>query len=89
MQKYEEMAKLSLDDEERAFVQEQYDLLMESFKVLADIDTEGVKPLVTVLDVKTVLREDVVVKDIPREELLNLAPEQYGEFFQVPRTVEI
>jgi Asp-tRNA(Asn)/Glu-tRNA(Gln) amidotransferase C subunit len=35
------------------------------------------------------MREDIAVKTISRDELLESAPEQYGGYFQVPRTVEV
>jgi len=40
-----------------------------------------------VLDIKNVMREDVAVKHIPREDLLAGAPQEYDGYFQVPKTV--
>lgn len=85
---YEEMAKLDLPDDERARISELGDKLIESFSALADIDTTGVEPLITVLGVRNVLREDVSAKMLSRDELLSNAPEQYGGYFQVPRTLD-
>jgi len=85
---YEAMAKLDLPDDERKRAAEQAGMLINSFAALRDIDTENVKPMVTVLDVQNVLREDVAVKFMPREELMSNAPEQYDGYFQVPKTLE-
>ena len=85
---YEAMAKLDLSEAERGWVSDRADMLMDSFNQIAGIDTSGVEPLITVLDVKNVLREDVSVKMLPREELLSNAPEQYEGFFQVPKTLD-
>ena len=52
------------------------------------IDTAGAEPLVTVLNVQNILREDVVKKIVTRDELLSGAPEEYGGYFQVPKTLE-
>jgi len=85
---YEGMAKLDLSEAERGWVSGRAGMLIDSFNKLADIDVSGVEPLITVLDVKNVFREDVDVKMLPREELLANAPEQYGGYFKVPKTIE-
>jgi aspartyl-tRNA(Asn)/glutamyl-tRNA(Gln) amidotransferase subunit C len=88
MKKYEAMVKLNLPEDERQWVTERAEKLLDSFSVLENIDTEGVEPLVTVLDTQNALRGDVAVKAITREELLSNAPEQYDGYFQVPRTLD-
>jgi len=85
---YESMAKLDLSEAEHRWVSDSADMLTDSFNQLDGIDTSGVEPLITVLDVKNVLREDVSVKMLLREELLANAPEQHGGYFQVPKTLD-
>ena len=84
---YESMAKLSLPDDERPEISAMVDRLVDSFGVLSGIDTDGVEPLYTVLDVQNVLREDICTKAFLREELLANAPMQHDGYFQVPKTV--
>ncbi|MCL1806686.1 MAG: Asp-tRNA(Asn)/Glu-tRNA(Gln) amidotransferase subunit GatC [Oscillospiraceae bacterium] len=88
MKKYEAMAKLDLPEKEHQWVSEQAEMLLTSFSALESIDTEGVEPLVSVLGIQNVFREDVAVKSIAREDLLANAPEQADGYFQVPRTLE-
>ena len=52
------------------------------------VDTDGVEPLVTVLDLKNVLREDVSSQLVSRDTLLENAPEEYDGYFQVPKTID-
>ena len=85
---YEAMVKLNLSETERGWASDRADMLIESFKELEDIDCIGVEPLVTVLEIQNVLREDVTKKFISREELLSNAPEQSDGYFQVPKTLE-
>ena len=85
---YEAMAKLNLPDAERELISGKADGLIEAFAALEGIDVSGVEPLVTVLDIQNVLREDVAVKMVSREELLSSAPEHYDGYFQVPKTLE-
>ena len=85
---YEALNKLSLSEDERSRISGCADMLVESFQILEGIDTSGVIPLVTVLDIQNVLREDVHVKTIPRDELLLGAPDRSGGYFRVPKTLE-
>jgi len=83
-----QMAKVSLTEAEQTEMAKQANILVESFNALESIDTEGVDVKFTVLDIKNVLRDDVVNKTISREILLSNAPEQYGGYFQVPKTID-
>ncbi|MCL2877176.1 MAG: Asp-tRNA(Asn)/Glu-tRNA(Gln) amidotransferase subunit GatC [Acidobacteria bacterium] len=85
---YEAMAKLDLSEAERSWVSDRADMLMDGFNQLNDVDTSGVEPLVTVLNVKNVFREDIGVKMLSREELLANAPEQHDGYFKVPKTLD-
>jgi len=85
---YEAMVKLDLPDEQRQWVSGCADMLIQSFEQLRDIDVSGVQPMVTVLDIHSVLREDTSVKVISREELLSNAPEQYDGYFQAPKILD-
>ena len=85
---YEAMNKLSLTEDERSRIFGCAEMLVETFQLLEGFDTSGVIPLVTVLDIQNVLREDVCVKTIPREELLANAPDRSEGYFRVPKTLE-
>ena len=86
--KYEAMSKLSLRQEERQQALEQADILANSLAALDAIDTSGVEPLVSVVDLQNIFRDDIAKKTISRHELLLNAPEQRGGYFCVPKTLE-
>ena len=88
LKEYEAMAKLNLPAEEAETISRTAETLQAAFDQLAAIETAQTKPMVTVLDLHTVLREDVVNQTISRETLLDTAPEQYDGYFQVPKTLE-
>jgi len=86
---YEGMAMLELSESESALIRESFDEIAGGFAVLDEFDDlSGVEPLVSVLDLNSVLREDVAAKAFSRDELLKNAPEQYDGYFQVPATIE-
>ena len=88
IKEYEAMAKLDLSEAERCLTLKRADVLIDSFVRLEGVNTSGVEPLITVLDIKNVFREDDCVKMMSREELLANAPEQYDGFFLVPKTLD-
>ena len=85
---YEVLNKFELSEDEFTRISACADKLTGSFKQLEDIDTSGIQPLVTVLDIQNVLREDVNIKTISRNELLANAPDHSGGFFRVPGILE-
>lgn len=88
LEKYEPMAKLSLEGDERAWAEDIIERLEKEFDAFEAIDTEGVEPMVTVLALTNVLREDVSEQIVSRETLLENAPAEYDGYFEVPRTIE-
>ena len=85
---YESMAMLDLPESEREMLKERFDAITDEFTALDGYDTSEVEPLVTVLDVQNVMREDVAAKYMTRDELLKNAPEQHDGYFQVPATID-
>ena len=85
---YERMAMLDLSDTERVRLMECFDEITSGFAVLDDFDVSEVEPLVSVLDLHNVMREDVAVKFISRDELLKNAPESNDGYFLVPAAIE-
>jgi len=82
------MAKLRLTEDERGWAEKIFADLETRFGALAEIDTEGVEPLVSVLDMENVFREDIASQLVPREELLARAHETYDGYFEVPKTLD-
>ena len=88
IKKFEAMAKLDLPEEERRLLNEQADIMIAGFGDLEKINTDSTEPLVTVLAVSNVMRNDIARKKITREELLSGAPEQHEGYIRVPKTID-
>ena len=85
---YEAMAMFDLPEDEREDLGRRFGDLAGGLTALEQIDTDNTEPLVTVLDLRNILRGDVSEKLITRDELLSSAPEQYDGYFKVPGTLE-
>ncbi|MCL2152680.1 MAG: Asp-tRNA(Asn)/Glu-tRNA(Gln) amidotransferase subunit GatC [Oscillospiraceae bacterium] len=88
IKKYESMAMLDLSEEEREEIGRRLDAMVSGFEALEHIDVDDAEPLVTVLDLRNVMREDVAKKQFSTEEILANAPEEYNGYFKVPGTLE-
>ena len=85
---YESMAMLELSEDERALLKARFDEIADSFSALDAFDTDDVQPLVNVLDLQNVMREDISSKTIARDDLLKNAPEQHDGYFRAPAAIE-
>lgn len=88
IKKYESLSSLDLPDDERKQIIALADTITAGFSAIDSINTADTLPLVTVLDLQNILREDIADKRFSRDEILANAPEQYDGCFQVPGTLE-
>ena len=84
----ESLAKINLTDTEKNTALEFFEFWIEKFDMLENVDTENIEPLVTVLSLENVMREDISYKMVSVEKLLENAPDQYNGYFVVPRILE-
>ena len=81
------LAKLDLTQEKTDQYAAQLGDILGYMDKLAELDTANVEPMYTPVDQVSVMRDDVVVNDYSREDILKNAPETDGAFFIVPRIV--
>jgi aspartyl-tRNA(Asn)/glutamyl-tRNA(Gln) amidotransferase subunit C len=78
------LARLELSDDEVKSVRPQLESIFGFVQTLSKLDTEGVEPMTTALDVDNHWRDDQPVPSLPREAALQNAPSTQGEYFLVP-----
>lgn len=82
------LARLSVSEEEVSLFTEQLDAIIGFAEQLNELDTEGIEPTTHVLDVKNVLREDIVRESLKREDVLKNAPDKQDGQVKVPSILE-
>ena len=82
------LARLQLKEEEIEVFQKQLGDILSFIDQLKELDTENVEPY-TQKAKTTPMREDEPRPSLDREKALMNAPEKDGEFFIVPRVVEV
>ena len=79
------LARLDLTDEELSQYTEQLGAVLEHFADIAALDLDGVPPTAHPLPLTNVLRPDVPVPCLDRDEVLAQAPASEDGRFRVPR----
>ncbi len=81
------LARLKLGEEEVELFSKQLASILEFVHQLEELDTEGIEPFFS--ENPTPMREDKPSESLPAEKALMNAPEREGNFFVVPRIVEV
>lgn len=82
------LSRLHVNDHEKEGLKADLQKMISFIEKLNELDTTGVEPLLFMTDEVNVLREDVVIPSITREEALLNAPVKDAEFFKVPKVIK-
>lgn len=81
------LARLEIKDSEKQDMAADMNKVLDFMAKLNEVDTTGVEPLVYMTEVTNSIRPDVIKQEITREEGLENAPEQDGEYFRVAKVI--
>ena len=79
------LARLELTEEEKELYTKQLGAVLEYVNQMNEVDTSNVEPMTQVINLVNVMRDDKVVYEHTKEELLKNAPEEENGFFRVPK----
>ncbi|MDD3435832.1 MAG: Asp-tRNA(Asn)/Glu-tRNA(Gln) amidotransferase subunit GatC [Candidatus Gastranaerophilales bacterium] len=79
------LARLELSEEEKQKFTKQLGDILKYVEQMNEVDTTGVKPMAHAFDFVNVMRDDKVVHEQTKEELMKNAPEEENGFFIVPK----
>ena len=82
--KVADLARLNLSDAELERYTEQLGAVLDHAEDVASLDLDGVPPTAHPLPLVNVLRDDVVVEGVDRDEVLSQAPSVEDRRFRVP-----
>lgn len=81
------LARLHLEEAERAAMQEELGAILEHFAVLANVDTTDIAPMTHAVPMDLPLRDDDVRPSLSVDEALRGAPKRDGDFIVVPAII--
>jgi aspartyl-tRNA(Asn)/glutamyl-tRNA(Gln) amidotransferase subunit C len=82
------LARIAMSDEEIERLAPELNNILGWVEQLAEVNTDGVEALATVIDQKLRLRDDAVTDGNIRDDILANAPEAQHGFFAVPKVIE-
>jgi aspartyl-tRNA(Asn)/glutamyl-tRNA(Gln) amidotransferase subunit C len=82
------LARIGMSDSEIEALVPELNNILGWVEQLAEVNTDGVEPLATVVDLKLRLRDDAVTDGNIRDAVLANAPEAQHGFFAVPKVIE-
>lgn len=77
------LARLGLQDDEIARLQDQLSSILGHIESLNVLDTAAIPPTAQVVTLSNIFRDDVVTGSLPRDAVLANAPRQSEGFFEV------
>lgn len=84
-----ELARLDFSDPAaRAAILKDMQRVIDFVEKLNEIDTTGVEPLIHLSEEQNVLRDDVALPGLSKEEALMNAPVKDSDYFKVPKVVD-
>ena len=84
-----ELARLELNDEERAEFSKQLSEVIEYVEKIGQLDTESVKPADHIINIHNIFRKDGKPSEsLDRDEIKKIAPDFERGGFIVPRIIE-
>lgn len=88
VRKVAKLARIKTTDAEEEVLAKELNNILGLVAQLNEVNTDGVEPLTSVIDMNLPMREDKVTDGGIPEKILKNAPEQTAGFFVVPKVVE-
>ena len=82
------LARIQLDEQGTDSIAKDLDSIINWVEQLNEVNTKGITPMTSVVDVALQKREDLVTDAASREDLLSNAPDSEEGFFVVPKVIE-
>lgn len=81
------LARLEISPNKAKEHAERLQSVLKYFEQIAQVNTDGIEPLITPTDIETFWREDEVIQELTPEEILENAPDKIGNLFRVPPVI--
>lgn len=82
------LARIKVTEEEKEVLTRELSSILKMIEELGEVNTDGVEPLTSVVQMQLFEREDKVTDGAMQEKILVNAPEATAGFFVVPKVVE-
>jgi len=88
VQKIAHLSKIKLEGEELHTLTEDFNQILQFVNQIEKVNTEGIKPLLHVLNLENRVRADEPGQSLSNNEVKTIAPEFNAGFIVVPKVIE-
>ncbi len=88
VRKVANLARIKVSDEQVNNLEGELNQILQFVEQLSEVNTDGVKPLTSAVDMTQPLRADVITDGGYPDDILKNAPAADGGFFLVPKVIE-
>ena len=82
------LARLSYENEAKQEIVTELNKIIAFVEKLEEINTDGIEPLIYMVDETNITREDVMKQDVSQDEGLKNAPKKDSDYFRVQKVIE-
>jgi aspartyl-tRNA(Asn)/glutamyl-tRNA(Gln) amidotransferase subunit C len=82
------LARLSYENEAKEEIVTELNKIIAFVEKLEEINTDGIEPLIYMVDETNITREDAMKQDVSQDEGLKNAPKKDSDYFRVPKVIE-
>ena len=82
------LARISLDEKKINSLSKDLSSIMKFIEKLNELNTDKTKPLTSIINASLKSREDKVIDEKIRDQILKNSPEKSKEFFVVPKVID-
>ena len=80
--------RLSYENEAKQEIVTELNKIIAFVEKLEEINTDGIEPLIYMVDETNITREDKMKQDVSQDEGLKNAPKKDSDYFRVPKVIE-
>ena len=82
------LARLSYENEAKQEIVTELNKIIAFVEKLEEVNTDGIEPLIYMVDETNITREDKMKQDVSQDEGLKNAPKKDSDYFRVPKVIE-
>ena len=82
------LARLSYEKEAKEEIVTELNKIIAFVEKLNEINTDGIEPLIYMVDETNITRKDIMKQVISQDEGLKNAPKKDSDYFRVPKVIE-
>ena len=82
------LARLSYENEAKQEIVTELNKIIAFVEKLGEINTDGIEPLIYMVDETNVARVDTMKQDVTQGDGLKNAPKKDSDYFRVPKVIE-